>query len=284
MRTSVQKPKNGAARAAWRRLHASGLGLILLLLMTGGLAVAELAPKPPSANMRKSGLAPLTDTTPGAHPTPASRGYEPPPPLPGRGSGSGFYISKTELITNAHVVAKCADIRDAQDRKLTLIAMDRETDLALLRAATPSSHWLRLAPPSRPMLLGSGVFVLGFPFYGELGRSVVVTRGVVSSRTGYLGRRANFGVDALMRPGSSGGPVLDSAGRVIGVAVSVLTTPGFNAETTPPNVNFAVGLDALTAFLTAAKVDFHASGEPVAKLSEGLPLSFERSVVPILCD
>lgn len=210
-------------------------------------------------------------------------GYEPAPPTPLRGAGSGFYVNSNHLVTNAHVVEPCRALRDVDGRELSLVQMDRELDLALLRADSPVDSWLAIAAPD-PAPLGASVFVLGFPLYGELGNSVVVTTGVVSTRSGFLGRRADFGLNALIQPGNSGGPVLDSQGRVIGVAVARLAQNSGPVDAAPFNFGFAVSAEALTAFLNHTGADFDVAAEPVADMRDGVPARIEQTVRAVLCD
>lgn len=218
---------------------------------------------------------------------PNSRGavveFEPTPPLPRIGSGTGFYVNATDMVTNAHVVETCRSMRDPQGRRLRLVQIDHQLDLALLRSDASTDEWLLIAAPE-PLRLGSGVYVMGFPFYGQLGNSVIVTRGVVSSRSGYLGRRTNFGLTAPIQPGNSGGPVLDAQGRVVGVAVARLENLRSDPDSLPQNVNFAVSHRALNDFLTRSGADFQVSADPVADLSNGVPIRFEKSVAAVLCD
>ncbi len=265
------RPSAGAARGLARTVFALVLAMAIALGAATS-AIAQQKNRPPS----------LDQTPPGGRDS-STLGFEPTPPMPRRGSGTGFYVNPTDLVTNAHVVEACRSMRDPQGRRLALVRIDRDLDLALLRADNTTDEWLKLAAPG-PLRLGAGVYVMGFPFYGQLGNSVVVTRGVVSSRSGYLGRRANFGLTAPIQPGNSGGPVLDSGGRVIGVAVARLESLYRDPDALPQNVNFAVGQRALSDFLSRSGAVFEVSAEPVADLRDGVPIRFEKTVAAVLCD
>ena len=176
------------------------------------------------------------------------------------GSGTGFVVGDKRLLTNRHVVAGCARIvaRDAAGTQLPakLLVADRERDLALLSTEKPAGPPLtfRDAPPVRR---GESVITYGFPLSGLLSSGPTLTTGNINALAGLRDNPANFQISAAVQPGSSGGPLFDSRGHVIGVVVSKLNAARV-AEMTggdiPQNVNFAVkGAEAL-AFLRANNV------------------------------
>jgi S1-C subfamily serine protease len=132
-----------------------------------------------------------------------------------RSTGTGFYISKQgEILTNSHVVEGCTRLK-VGDAKAQFIASSKAWDLALIKVAQKSTSAVA-AFSTLPAALNSDVTVIGYPLSGLLG-GLNVTRGAVSSLTGFQGDGTRMQITAPVQPGNSGGPVVDRRGAVVGV-------------------------------------------------------------------
>ena len=142
--------------------------------------------------------------------------------------GSGFIVAPGLVVTNAHVVAgtrsiSVVDAAGATLSNVTVVLFDPEFDLAVLRVPGLPGRALSLDPN----LVGRGVraVVLGYPEGGPLAVDPAGVRSeILATGLDIYGQqptvRAVYVVQALVRPGNSGGPLIEPNGLVIGVVFS----------------------------------------------------------------
>jgi S1-C subfamily serine protease len=146
----------------------------------------------------------------------------------GRAGGSGFaFTADGFVLTNSHVVHEARDITaafaDGAEYGARLLGEDPDTDVAILRLEGGSTTAMALGD-SRSLTQGQIAIAIGSP----LGYELTVTAGIVSAlgRTlkGFAGKMIDdvIQTDAALNPGNSGGPLLDSGGRVIGVNTAAI--------------------------------------------------------------
>jgi S1-C subfamily serine protease len=165
-----------------------------------------------------------------------------------RGAGSGFiWDDAGHVVTNFHVIqgASEATIRlaDGRDYKAVLVGVSPAHDIAVLRIGVD----FKRPPPvpvgtSADLKVGQKVFAIGNPF----GLDWTLTTGIVSALDRSLPSDSGQTIehliqtDAAINPGSSGGPLLDSAGRLIGINTAIFSTTGESV-----GIGFAVPVDTV---------------------------------------
>jgi S1-C subfamily serine protease len=158
------------------------------------------------------------------------------------------------IITNRHVVNGCQSISVRADSstafKAQVIALHAHDDLAVIRAdaAFDAIAAFRVGAPIRP---GDDIVAVGFPLAGLLADEPSVTTGSVSALAGIHNDPAILQMSAPVQQGSSGGPLFDASGNVVGIVVTKLNARVVAEETgdLPQNVNFALKGDIARTFL-----------------------------------
>jgi S1-C subfamily serine protease len=157
------------------------------------------------------------------------------------GHGSGFYIDGAgHILTNEHVAGGGQRVKvileSGQEIDGMVVAADPQRDVALIKATPGGQRGLPLRR-ERPEI-GAEVYAIGSPILEEL--SGTVSKGIVSAYRRFDGLEF-IQSDVTTVGGSSGGPLLDDRGNVVGMAVS-----GFEAADVPMGINLFIPIgDAL---------------------------------------
>jgi S1-C subfamily serine protease len=172
-------------------------------------------------------------------------------------SGSGFYVGPDgHILTAAHVVRQCrrtsVETPGAQSQEAEVVAAEAGSDLALLRVGVRPSAFASLDPDVQ-VEVGESLAAYGFPLTGTLASAGTLSVGHVAALSGVHDNGSRFQMSVDLQPGSSGGPVLDSTGAVVGVAVTRLKSTS-SASGFVPGVNFAVGGYDIQSFLARSGI------------------------------
>jgi serine protease Do len=151
------------------------------------------------------------------------------PRAPSRGVGSGFIVSPDGyIVTNAHVVDGASEVTvkltDRREFIAKVIGADKRTDIALIKIDAKSLPALDLSNPP-PAKRGEWVVAIGSPFGFENSVSAGIVSGLHRALPG--GQMTPFiQTDVAVNPGNSGGPLLNTAGQVVGVNSQIYSRSG----------------------------------------------------------
>jgi S1-C subfamily serine protease len=176
-------------------------------------------------------------------------------PSPGEGAGSGSVLDKRgHILTNYHVVEDASKIHvtlpgGKEPYEGELVGTDPENDIAVIKINAPPEELYPVpVGKSDNLQVGQRVYTLGNPF----GLEGTLTTGIISNLNRTLPSRRNgremksiIQTDAAMNPGNSGGPLLDTSGRMIGMNVAIATKTGQSA-----GLGFAIPVNRIRQSVT----------------------------------
>jgi len=174
------------------------------------------------------------------------------------GTGSGFvWDTAGHIVTNFHVVmgatGALVTLHDGQQFEAQHVATYADKDVAVLSIDAPADalHPLMLGS-SHDLKVGQKAYAIGNPY----GLDYTLTHGIISAlereMEGAGGRRISgvIQTDAAVNPGNSGGPLLDSSGRLIGMNTMIFSESGSSA-----GLGFAVPVDTIRDVVTRLITD-----------------------------
>ena len=214
-------------------------------------------------------------------------------PQGGGGMASGWGFVRGEegyVVTNAHVVEGSDEVRvrfgESPLVDADVVGEDLSTDLAVLKVDVSRERLRPLAlGDSGSVRVGDPAIAIGAPF----GLDRTVTTGIVSAKQREIKAPNRFSIDdviqtdASVNPGNSGGPLLDAAGRVIGVNSQIATN---GARGGPVGIAFAVPIDLVKQVVPQLKEDgkidrayLGVTTAPVADLAGDLNLPVDHGAL-----
>lgn len=181
--------------------------------------------------------------------------------VPTEGTGSGSILDKNgHVLTNYHVIEGANEIKvtlfDGQTYPAQLVGHDSPNDIAVLKITAPADSLIPVDfGDSSKLKVGQQIFAIGNPF----GLERTMTTGIISSLNRSLPSKSGrtmksiIQIDAALNRGNSGGPLLDSRGRLIGMNTAIASSTGENT-----GVGFAIPSDTIgrvvTQLITSGKV------------------------------
>lgn len=173
-------------------------------------------------------------------------------------SGTGFALNNGYLVTNWHVAEGAQTIHiygvrgDFTKKYIAdVVAKDETNDLAILKISGngfPGFGTIPYKVRTTTAEVAEDVWVLGFPMTPIMGDEIKYTDGRINSLTGYLGDASTYQISASVSHGSSGGPVFDNYGNIIGIISS-----GLNADVAQ-NVFYAIKTSFLKNLVETMRV------------------------------
>ncbi len=203
-------------------------------------------------------------------------------------SGSGVIISEEgEILTNWHVVDKAIEVRcllfDGSHAVADVLGTDKDMDLALIRLRLPPGaargEWsVARFGDSDALREGDFVMAMGAPW----GLSRSVSMGIISCTRRYLPNASEYSLwlqtDAAISPGNSGGPLVDTEGRIVGINTLGVLVGG--------DMGFAIPAATIQIFLPSLRehglVDWSYSGmqfQPLNDFNRNIYFPAETGVI-----
>lgn len=153
------------------------------------------------------------------------------PQFNGAGSGVIYNAQRGLILTNHHVVAGATRVvvklHDGREVEATVVGSDPATDIAVLRVSAQNLPQAVATSSSDEVQVGDLAFAIGYP----MGLERTLTMGIVSglNRSGIGEGIEDFiQTDASINRGNSGGPLVDSRGRLIGINTAIFSPTGGN--------------------------------------------------------
>jgi S1-C subfamily serine protease len=181
--------------------------------------------------------------------------------VPTEGTGSGSVLDKQgHILTNNHVIEGAQEIKvtlfDGETYSAQLVGRDAPNDIAVLKITAPADSLIPVElGDSAKLKVGQHIFAIGNPF----GLERTMTTGIISSLNRSLPSKSGrtmksiIQIDAALNRGNSGGPLLDSRGKLIGMNTAIASSTGENT-----GVGFAIPVDTIgrvvAQLITSGKV------------------------------
>ncbi len=206
-------------------------------------------------------------------------------------SGTGFFITGDGyLMTSLHVVKNCQKltVRGAvSERNAEIVARDADHDLALLKVNVQGVDTANFSTVKEALAVGDRVIVVGYPGEAATTGITVTKEAQVVATSGPRGEGKWIQLDDVLEQGNSGGPLMDSAGNVIGIvaAKAIIYTYLKDApeEGTTSHSGMAVSIGTVREFLDDQRIYYREADSGVYNSTDRLTDNAHRFLVNVRC-
>ena len=202
---------------------------------------------------RRRGETAAAEPSPPAAPGPSATQGSPANAPRITGNATGFFVTTDGyLVTNAHVVRgdrRYGVLLQGQEIPLQVIDTDADNDLALVKI---DARGVAIPIAATVPAKGEDAAALGYPAASSLGTELKATFGKINALSGPRDDARWLQIDTPVQPGSSGGPLLNMRGEVIGIVTASFSTAANVRRiggAIPQNVNYAVKADYVIPLL-----------------------------------
>jgi len=203
-------------------------------------------------------------------------------------TGTGFYVNETMLLTNKHVAFQDENYNEKCDRIVGFAPYKKKYevyehynteylpkwgDVEILINKKGNKSFIPIS--DKIIKSGMDIFVLGFPHGDEISKYPKISKGMVNSEIGFNNNFDEFIFDAVSYHGSSGSPVLDKGGELVGILYGgyeyELKNKSGESENFVPNPTESYGLKSnyLKKFLELNNIQYNTYNNPIKNISIG---------------
>ncbi|MEZ5691234.1 MAG: serine protease [Rickettsiales bacterium] len=206
-------------------------------------------------------------------------------------SGTGFFVTHFgHILTNNHVVANCERAKingDNVSAGAIIVARDTEHDLALLQTMLNNSHKAYFNSMRNTLKKGDPVVLVGYPGNSWMkNREPVVRDSRIIEVKGPIGEKKWLQFEDAAQMGNSGGPLLDSAGNVVGVIVAktmLQLRNNFTGEKITRKSDLAISLPVVKDFLLLNNVRYQTADSGIYLSPDRVAARTREFIVNITC-
>jgi len=206
-------------------------------------------------------------------------------------SGTGFFVTRDGyIVTNNHVVQHCANISVSGAVPLSnakLVSSDVGYDLALLKTDVLAMDEAKLSSIKQPLRANDPVVVVGYPGQSWQTGHAQMREATIIKTKGPRGEEKWLEFSDSLAQGNSGGPLLDSAGNVVGVVAAKGRLVNYNEvaalEETVEKFDLAISLPVIRQFLANNGVLYREADSGIYLSADRITDDARRFVVNVRC-